>query len=111
MKTVVVEGVGDAAHNLYAPALRELKTRLSELRVIFTDDTNLWSSSPGLLEKRTRTIESLKTWGAEFFDKSSRSKDGEKYRALRKANVDVVFIATNDAIKWTALSRQYLWII
>jgi predicted dehydrogenase len=92
---IVVEGAGDVVLNKYGPALQKLRTDNNDLKVIVTDDSALWSDVPGLREKRTLTIRQLEGWGATFLDKSAESGRSQ-YDELRKSQVDVVFVATND---------------
>src|SRR5262245_20232951 len=102
-RTIVVEGAGDIVDRGYGPALGKLKIENSKnLRVLVADRTDIWkaqeSRSPGSLQKREKTLNKLKKWGAEFIDKSpSNATDYKNYLALREAEVDTVIVATNDA--------------
>jgi Oxidoreductase family, NAD-binding Rossmann fold len=87
----VVEGVGDVIRNFYDPAFRALRDR-QNVRVTFADDTRFWGNDLSLASKMRGIIDSVRSWGAEYLDKSQPA-DLETYNA---STPEVVIIATPD---------------
>jgi predicted dehydrogenase len=102
MTTIIVEGIGDIVTKPtgYARALRKLKIdKEDEVRIIFVDVCDEWhkSADPDLVRVRMDTREKLKSWGAEFIDKSPSNEAGRQaYDDLLHQSVDAVFVATPD---------------
>jgi len=92
---IVVEGVGDVIKNYYLPALEALRNKLQgrrEIQVTFADKSEFWRSDPRLASKMQSIIDFLRSWGANYLDKSDPT-DLAKYQVLE---ADVVIIATPD---------------
>jgi len=104
MTTIVVEGIGDIVSKPtgYGRALRKLiidkEHERDKLRVIFVDVCAEWErSGTSTVRAREKTRDLLKSWGAEFLDKSPANFGQRgKYDQLLDENVDAVFIATPD---------------
>jgi predicted dehydrogenase len=92
---LVIEGVGDVIKNYYEPALKALKSRYQgqrEIEVTFADKSEFWRDEPDLAAKMRGIIDSVKSWGAGYLDKSDPGDQVE----YAKLEADVVIIATPD---------------
>jgi predicted dehydrogenase len=80
----------------YDSAFKALKAKLQgkrDIRVTFVDKSEYWRNDPNLAQKIQNIIASVKSWGADYLDKSDPG-DVVKYEALQ---ADVVIIATPDS--------------
>jgi predicted dehydrogenase len=92
---LVMEGGGDVIGKYYAPALKTVKDKLQgnrDVQVTFVDKSEFWRNDLKLAGKIQKIIESVRSLGADYLDKSDPA-DLTKYQALE---ADVVIIATPD---------------
>jgi predicted dehydrogenase len=92
---IVVEGVGDVIRNYYDPAFRAVTEKLRgrrELDVTFADESGFWRRDPQLSVKMNGIIDSVRSWGGKYVDKSEPG-GATLYQSLEP---DVVIVATPD---------------